>query len=151
MKNNKLKISEINKYLILIISLIFLYLFYLSIPTLYDKDSLQKDLSLKLSKEFQLNLSLSPSIKYLIMPSPHFEIRDIKLYKDIEGSSRELAQIKKLKIFISQKNFFNNKNISIKKIIISNSNFVYRKDDLDFYNNYISKKLTDKSLEIKKK
>ena len=46
---NKLnfKISNFNKYLIALISLLFIYLFYLSIPTLYDKIWLQNTIEKK--------------------------------------------------------------------------------------------------------
>ena len=57
MKNIKFKISNFNKYLILFISLLFLYLFYLSIPSLYNKGSLQNDLSNKLKSEFKINFN----------------------------------------------------------------------------------------------
>ena len=57
--------------IILFVTLLFLYLFYLSIPTLYNKDALQKDITNKLLKEFKINFSLSSNIKYLILPSPH--------------------------------------------------------------------------------
>ena len=41
------KISNLSLSIILFISLLFLYLFYLSIPSLYDKGNLQKNLSVK--------------------------------------------------------------------------------------------------------
>ena len=67
-KNKKsTKISKFNKSLIFLMSIIFIYLFYLSIPTLYDKDNIQKNLTLKLLEEFKINLSLSASIDYLIL------------------------------------------------------------------------------------
>ena len=37
------KVSNFNKGLIFLISLLFLYLFYLSLPSLYDKERLQKE------------------------------------------------------------------------------------------------------------
>ena len=72
MKNFKFKISKFNQYLILLISILFLYLFYLSIPSLYNKGSLQKDLSNKLLNEFNIKFSVSSEISYSILPSPHF-------------------------------------------------------------------------------
>ena len=105
MKNIKFKISNFNKYLVLLISLLFLYLFYLSIPSLYDKGRLQKDLSNKLKNEFKINFSNSSEITYLILPSPHFLIKDAKIYNDNIDNPKELVQIKDLKIFIFKKVF----------------------------------------------
>ena len=76
MKNIKIKISNFNKYLIFFICLLFLYIFYLSIPTLYNKEILQKELTKKLLEDFKLNISLSADIKYLILPSPHMLIQN---------------------------------------------------------------------------
>jgi len=39
--NNKFQISNFNKCLITFVSLLFFYLFYLSIPVLYDKNLVQ--------------------------------------------------------------------------------------------------------------
>ena len=41
---NNLQISKFNKYLITLISLLFFYLFYLSIPVLYDKNWVQNNI-----------------------------------------------------------------------------------------------------------
>ena len=72
----KLKVSSFNKYIIVIISLLFIYLFYLLIPTLYDKNWVQSVLEKKLLNEFNVNLSLSSDISYEILPSPHFTIKN---------------------------------------------------------------------------
>ena len=52
------KISHFNRYLILTIIFLFSYVFYLSIPVLYDYESLQKQLeiNLKWAKEFVKSL-----------------------------------------------------------------------------------------------
>ena len=58
----------------------FLYLLYLSIPSLYDTGRVQKDLYKSLSDETGLNLSLSSNITYRILPSPHFFIKNTKIF-----------------------------------------------------------------------
>lgn len=149
MKKNKLVISHINKYLISIISIIFLYLFYLSIPTLYDKDRLQKDLSKKLLDKYKLNLSLSASINYLILPSPHFEIKDTKLFGNSNNLSKEIGQIKKLKVFISKRSLMKQDELKIEKIILNETNFSIQKEDLTFINDYINNIFSQKKIHIK--
>ena len=100
MKILKFKISNFNKYLIFSISILFIYLFYLSIPTLYNKDLLQKELTEKILKEHNLNISLSSDITYLILPSPHILIKNAKIFNNDEKNPAELSKIKKLKVFI---------------------------------------------------
>ena len=116
------KISNFSLSIILFISLLFLYLFYLSIPSLYDKGSLQKNLSSKLINEFNINFSISSEINYSILPSPHILIKNAKIFNHDVNNPKEIVQIKELKIFISQKNFFHQDDIIIKSILINDAN-----------------------------
>ena len=149
MKNIKIKISNFNKYLISFISLLFLYLFYLSIPALYNKETLQKDLTKKLLNDFNINISLSSDIKYLILPSPHILVQNVKIFNDNKSNPKELSQIKKLKVFISQKSLLNQKNMKINKFLIIDANFIIQKEDLNYLNNFINKQFSEKKMKIK--
>jgi len=149
MKNIKIKISNFNKYLILTITLLFLYLFYLSIPALYNKETLQKDLTEKLLNDFNINISLSSDIKYLILPSPHVLVRNVKIFDDNKENPRELSQIKNLRVFISQKSLLNQKNLKITKFLIKDANFQIQRDDFKYLSNIINKKFSKKKINIK--
>ena len=48
--NNKFQVSTFNKYVIAIISILFIYIFYLLIPLLYDKNWLQNKIIEKLKE-----------------------------------------------------------------------------------------------------
>ena len=52
--DSKSKISNFNKFLIASISILFFYLFYLSIPTLYNKSWVQNTLEKKLINQFTI-------------------------------------------------------------------------------------------------
>ena len=73
---SKSKISNFNKILITFISLLFVYLFYLSIPTLYNKSWVQNTLEYKLVDQFKIDFSISSDISYEILPSPHFKVKN---------------------------------------------------------------------------
>ena len=96
--NDKFKISTFSKYIITIISTLFIYIFYLLTPLLYDKNWVQNKILSKLNTEFNISLSNSFDISYRILPKPHYLIKDVKT---------NLAEIKILNVFISQSNFFN--------------------------------------------
>ena len=149
MKNIKFKISNFNKYLIFLIVVLFLYLFYLSIPSLYKKGKLQKDLSDKLLSEFNINASFSADLNYSILPSPQILIKDAKIFNNDKKNPKELIQIKKMRIIISQKNLFNQDEIEIKKVIIEDANFLIQKNNFKFYNDFINKKFSSKKINIK--
>ena len=116
-------------------SLFFLYLLYLSIPSLYDSGRVQKALYNNLVQEFGLNLSLSSDISYRILPRPHFHIKDSKIYSDKKKDLDEIGEVKDMKIFISQKNLFDRDNIYIKEVILSKGNFFFNRQNVNFIKN----------------
>ena len=150
MKSKKIRISLLSRYLILFIILLFSSLFYLSIPTLYDHGQLQKDLTKKLSQEFNLNTALSANIHYKILPSPNFEISNVLLNTNDNSKFNDYAQIKTMKIHVSLKNLHNQNRLEIKNIVISKANFNINKNSYDYVNNYLKNKLSNKKIQIKK-
>ena len=147
--NNKLSISKFNKYLITLISLLFVYLFYLSIPVLYDKNWLQRNIENQLLKDFNIYFSLSSDISYRILPSPHYLVKNSKIFKK-DSKTEPLGEIQTLKIFISQKNFFDKAKLSLKHIKINNADFILLGDDLKLLKNSTNNKFSNKKIEINK-
>ena len=131
-------------------SLFFIYLLYLSIPSLYDTGRVQRVLSNKLITDFDLNISLSTDITYRLLPQPHFLVKDSKLFNLKSKISHEIGEFKELQIYINQNNFFDKNNISIKKIGVSKANFFIKKNDFEFIKNIFGKKLSEKRVNIKK-
>jgi hypothetical protein len=146
----KLKVSSFNKYIIVIISVLFLYLFYLLIPTLYDKNWVQSVLEKKLMNEFNINLSLSSDISYEILPSPHFTIKNGKIIDQNESMLSEIAEIEELKVFISNKRFFNKDKLKINSISIHKANFFIKKNYKNTYKKVIFNNIFNKKISIKK-
>ena len=145
--NNKYQISNFNKFLITFISLLFFYLFYLSIPVLYDKNFVQNKIENQLLKEFKINFSTSSQISYRILPKPHFLLKDVKIFKEEEKIAL-FAEIKNLKVFIFQKNFFKKEKITIKSVKIDNANFSLSKKDFILLNDASNNKFSNKQIEI---
>ena len=146
----KLKVSSFNKYIIVIISVLFFYLFYLLIPTLYDKNWVQSVLEKKLMNEFNINLSLSSDISYEILPSPHFTIKNGKIIDQNESMLSEIAEIEELKVFISNKRFFNKDKLKINSISIHKANFFIKKNYKNTYKKVIFNNIFNKKISIKK-
>ena len=148
--SKKIKISVFSRYLILLILALFSYLFYLSTPALYDYGELQKKLTKKLLKEFNLNTALSANINYKILPSPNFEISNVLLNTNSNDKFIDYAQIKKMKIYVNIKNLHDQNKLKIKNIVISDANFNINKDSYNYINNYLKKIISDKKIQIKK-
>ena len=148
-KNTKLLISKFNKYLITFISLLFFYLFYLSIPVLYEKNWVQRNIENQLLENFKIYFSLSSDISYRILPSPHYLIKDSKIIKK-DDQTESLAEIKTLRVFISQKNFLDKEKVSLKYIKISNADFTLSSNDLKLVKSSTNNKFSNKRIKVNK-
>ena len=148
--NNKFEISSFNKIIITFIGILFLYIFYLLIPLLYDKSWVKKNIESKLLTEFKINLSSSSDILYHILPSPHFVIKDSKILLISSKNQESIADVKNLKIFLSKKNFFNKEKLNIKNIAINKANFTLLKHDLEILNNSSNFRFSNKKIIINK-
>jgi len=144
------EISHFNRYLILTIVFLFSYIFYLSLPSLYDYESLQKQLEIKLLEEFKLKITLSKNIKYIASPWPYFEIFDSTLYLETKDKVNELGKIKKLKIYISTRNLYKQKKLKIKKILFQESIFNLNNNSWKFLSDYLQNKPAKKKIFVKK-
>ena len=148
LKKDKLKISKFSKYFISLFISIFIYLFYLLVPLLYEKNWVQNTIENKLINEFKINLSSSADITYRILPAPHYVIKDSKiLVKDAE-ESKSIAEIKDLKIFLGQRNFFDKEKMNITKIIIQNATLSLIRNDLKMINDFSDKKFSNKKIKV---
>ena len=148
--NNNFNISNFNKFLITFISLLFFYLSYLSIPILYDKSLIQNNIENQLLNEFEIDFSTSSDMAYRILPAPHFLIKDSKIYKKDSNKMVSLADVKNIKIFISQKNFLKKNKVIITEVEIDNANFSLLRNDLKLFKNKSNKKFSNKRVEINK-
>ena len=137
--NDKFHVSKFSKYLISAIVVIFIYIFYLSIPLLYDKNWIQNKIVTELGNEFNINLGNSFDFSYRILPKPHYLIRDYKT---------SLAEIKTLNVFISQNNFFNKDSIIINEVVIEEANFSLLSNDLKPFYKDSENKFSKKKIKI---
>ena len=137
--NDKFHVSNFSKYIIAVIVVLFIYIFYLSIPLLYDKNLVQNKIVTKLSDEFNINISNSFDISYRILPKPHYLIKDTKT---------TLAEIKELNVYISQNNFFNKGSIRISEVVIEEANFSLLKDNFKTFYKDSENKFSKKKIKI---
>ena len=145
---NNSKISNFNKILISFICLLFIYLFFLSIPSLYDKTWVQRSIEDKLLKDYNIEFSTSSDIIYNILPAPHFLVKNSKIFRNEKEKSKVFSEIKKLKVFIDQNNFFDKNNIRINRISINEANFFLKDSDFKLFNTKSENILFNKKIKI---
>ena len=136
---DKFHVSNFSKYIITIIALLFIYIFYLLIPLLYDKNWVQNKIVNKLSVEFNINLINSLDISYRILPKPHYLIKD---------TETTFAEIKDLNVYISQNNFFNKESIKISEVAIKKANFLLLNDNFKVLYRNSENKFSEKKIKI---
>ena len=141
---NFYKITKSNKFSLSLAVLIVLFLSYLLIPNIYDKDEITKKLNDKLKKKFNLKFNLSQNLKYNFFPRPHFIYKNSSILKD--GS--EISNIEELKIFISLNNLFSNENFEIKNVILEKSNFNLDNQTHGFFTKLLDANFQDDRLVI---
>ena len=117
-----------NKTVIVIFTLTFLYLCYLSIPALYNDKIIQKKLENEIESIFNSNSIELENLRYTFFPKPHFNIKDIVIYQN-NKKNLKIAQIKNMNFYISQSNFFKKNDFEIKLIKMINSNIYIRDED----------------------
>ena len=146
--NDKFKISRTNKALITFIGLLFLYIFYLLIPLIYDKDWVKNKIQTHLYSEFKINLNFTEDISYRILPAPHFLIKNSKILVNETEKKKSISEIKFLKVFINQGNFFDKEKIKIKKIIIDEANLSLLRSDLKLIKQYKDTQFSNNKIKI---
>ena len=143
--NNSSNIIQSNKVFLSFVALIILFLSYLSIPHIYNKLEIQKELESQLSDKFSLNFIFSKKISYRFFPRPQFIIEDLII---LENQSK-ISNIKKLSINVSLGNLFSLKKVAINDVIIENANFDINKENSEFFTKLLDHNFIDGSMVIK--
>ncbi len=104
--------------IILSIILVFLILLYFTIPAYYNYENFDKEIQKKVSKDFKLDLKNIKSIKYLILPSPHFLIEECDIYF-LNDSKEKILTAKNLKLNVFSKNLHKKNKIELKNIYLN--------------------------------
>ena len=109
MENIKQKYKKVVKYLSILLN-----------KSLFNKSLFNKSLFKVFGKRkiafnpfVKINFSFSSDISYEILPSPHFSVKNAKIYTNDADKTKQISEIKELKIFISQNNFFNKEKLEV--------------------------------------
>ncbi len=136
----------INNSIIVGFGLFCLYIIYLSIPSFYNQKLVKDKIKLEINRIYNSDSVSFEKFNYSIFPRPHYKIKNVIIYKE---KTNKLAEIQKINLQISQKNFFIKNNIKIKKIQIIGGNFYLSyKSYIDLKNYIKSKKI--QYIQIKK-
>jgi len=104
------KRKKINTFSIVIFSIIAIFsiIIFLSLPVLFNYESLENEIENKFYKEFKINLEIKDKVSYKILPAPHLLIENATLDLNKNNSKSMLVEINNLKIFIPMQNIYSN-------------------------------------------
>ena len=131
----KRKKKNSSKFILSSIIVFFTVILFLSLPVLLKYKSIQNKIEKKVSSEFKINLKNLDDISFKFFPKPHYLVKKANLDLNTKDDKSSIIETNNLKIFISIKNIYSKKNISIEGIEIGNANIYFKlKDILDFRN-----------------
>ncbi len=125
----KTKFTSNNKVFLAFGVMIILALSYLLLPTLYNKNEIQLEIKNQIQKKYNLELKFNESIKYGLLPKPHFVAKNLSIIHN----KKEIASVKNLKLFTSVNKLFSFNKTNLKDLIFKNVDFNIYKNDLEFF------------------
>ena len=143
--NNLLNNSYSNKVLLTFTILFILFISYLSIPHIYSKVEIRKELENQFFNKFGLNLVVSKNFKYKFFPRPHFIVKDSFILEN----ELKISDIKELQIFVSLNNLFSSKNVIINEVNLVNANFNINQQNYNFFLKLLQTNFSESTFKIK--
>ncbi len=139
------------RYLIFFLSLLFFYyLIYLSFPGIIHNKSDQNYLAKLLKEQYGIEFSLTPEINYSILPKPHFQIDNVIIFNNNNNFQKEIAEVKKLKLYLVQTNFLKRRKLKLKSVELFETNFFISKSDIAYIENFLKNGFKEKTIIIKR-
>ena len=147
MSKRKKKISS--KIILSSVVIFFSIILFLSLPVLFNYNSIQNVIEKKVSSEFKINLKINGDIALKVFPRPHYLIKKANLDLNIENDNSSIIETSDLKIFIPVRKIYSKSNIEIDVIELENANIYFNLDDILDFRNHLYYKI-NKPIHVKK-
>ena len=147
---NKLKVANLkkilnnNKIFLTVFLLVVLFLSYLSIPNIYNKNQISVELKKDLLDILNLEFNFEKKLDYKLLPRPHFATKQ----SSIILNENKISEIKKLKIYISLESLFSLKSMRVQDVIIEEANFNLNKNNYSFLLKLLDRDFINTKLKI---
>ncbi len=148
---NKLKFENLkvvasnNKIILTVVALFILFITYLLVPTFYKQGDISKELKKELKSKFNLDFTFNQQLNYNFFPRPHFKTK--KTY--ISENQKKIAEINKIKIYVSLNNLFSIENFDINEVILENANIELNNKNSNFFLKLLNSNFLNANLIIK--
>ncbi len=145
----KRKKIDSSKVILASIIVFFTAVLFLSIPVLFNYNSIQSLIEKKFYSNFSIKLNIEDDISLKIFPSPHYLLKKANLDLNIKDDKSTIIETKNLKIFIPIKKIYSKTEIEINKIEIKEANIFFKISDILDFRNHIYYKINE-PINIKK-
>ena len=135
----KEKLPFFIKGIFVIIALFFSFGIYLSIPVLFNYNSIENTIEKKFYSDFNIDLDINGDIKYQLLPKPHLLINNSSLLINKNSKDSIFFNIKNLKIFLNTNNLYPKSKLDLEKFEIQENNFLIKKKEYISLKNYFHK------------
>tara|TARA_B100001057_G_scaffold364647_1_gene367567 strand:+ start:22577 stop:24064 length:1488 start_codon:yes stop_codon:yes gene_type:complete len=144
-KIKKSKFDPNNKaFLIFGIILISIFTFF-SIPAFYDKNIIQSKIKNQIATKYKIETKFNKGLNYGLFPKPHFVTKDFSILQN----QKEIAKVKKFKIYFLNDNFFSFNDIQITDLIFNKTEFNLKKENINLFKKLLITKPSENKIEIK--
>ena len=141
-KKNLELFTRFNRSPLLLIGIIFVALTYLSVPYFYNTNKLINKVEQELSKNLNINFSLSKDLSYRFFPRPSFTFKKVSFLNQVEN-------LGKIKVDISPTQLFFSEDIKIGDVTLQNVNFNIDKKNYNFFVDLLKNDYSNFKFEIK--
>ena len=142
--NNLKTVASNNKIILTVVAVFILFLSYLLIPTFYKQGDITKKLKNELLSKFNLDFTFNQKLDYNFFPRPHFTSKESSIIENQEN----IAEIYKIKIYVSLDNLFSTKNFNINEVILENVNFELSNKNSNFFLKLLNNNFLNTDLKI---
>ena len=146
---SKRKNNNSPKFILSSIIVFFSAILFLSLPVLFNYNSIQNVIEKKVFSEFKINLKIIGDVSLKIFPKPHYLVEKANLDLNIKNKNSSIIKTNGLKIFIPLKKIYSKSNVEIDGIELEKVNIHFKMDDVLDFRNHLYYKI-NKPIYIKK-
>ena len=148
---NKLKFDNLkivasnNKIILTVVALFILFISYILVPTFYKQSDISRELKNELLSKLNLDFIFTQNLKYNFFPRPHFISKESVIIEN----QKNIAEIDKIKIYVSLDNLFSTENLHINEVILENTNFELNNKNYNFFTKILDNNFVNINFKIK--
>ena len=146
---SKRKKIDTSKVILASIIVFFTLILFLSLPVLFNYNSMKNEIEKKFYSEFKINLNILDDISFKIFPKPHYLVKKANLNLNDNDEKSSIIETIDLKIIIPTKKIYSKTDLIFDKVEITNANIYFKMEDIKDFRKHLYYKI-NRPISIKK-